>query len=190
VPLLGPGDPLPARPRRALVAGAPGSGKTTIGRLLASTLGVPHIEIDALFHGPGWVPRPQFESDVRAFAATEGWVTEWLYAAVRELLVDQADLMVWLDLPRWTVMRQVIARTISRRRRREILWNGNIEPPLHTFFTDRDHIVRWAWRTYPHTRLRVGAVMRRRPELVVVRLRSREHCDAWLARVLSAVAGL
>lgn len=31
--------------------------------------------------------------------------------------------------------------------RREELWNGNVEAPLRTFFTDRGHIVRWAIRT-------------------------------------------
>ncbi len=54
VPLLGPTDPLPHRPRRIVVAGTSGSGKTTLARRVGPVLDVPHVEIDALFHGPGW----------------------------------------------------------------------------------------------------------------------------------------
>lgn len=60
-----------------------------------------------------------------------GRVTEWQYGVVRDQLADRADLVVWLDLPRRSVMRQVVTRTVRRRFRREVLWNGNIEPPLH-----------------------------------------------------------
>jgi len=55
---------------------------------------------------------------------------------------------VWLDLPRTKVMRQVVARTIRLRLRRQVLWNGNVEPPLRTIFTNAEHIVRWAWTTH------------------------------------------
>jgi hypothetical protein len=30
-------------------------------------LDIPHIEIDALFHGRGWTPRDSFESEVHQF---------------------------------------------------------------------------------------------------------------------------
>jgi broad-specificity NMP kinase len=76
-------DPLPHRPRRILVTGCSGSGKTTLAAALATRLGVPHHELDALSHGPGWVPRPTFVADVIALAATESWVVEWQYTQLR-----------------------------------------------------------------------------------------------------------
>jgi adenylate kinase family enzyme len=72
VPLLGPGDPLPRRPSRVLVAGTSGAGKTTLAARIGALLRLPHVEIDALFHGPGWRPRPTFEADVRRFADRGG----------------------------------------------------------------------------------------------------------------------
>jgi adenylate kinase family enzyme len=185
VPLLGFGDPLPRRPARVLVAGTSGAGKTTLAARIGEVLAVPHVEIDALFHGAGWVPRPSFEDDVRRFAATPGWVTEWQYPAVRPLLADRADLLVWLDVPRPRVMRQVVARTLRRRLRRERLWNGNVEPPLRTVLTDPEHIVRWAWTTHPHTAERVAALRLQRPELPVVRLTDRREIDRWLTGPLA-----
>lgn len=73
-------------------------------------------------------------------------MTEWSYTSVLgRMLTDRADLMVWLDLPRWQVTLQVLRRTLKRRLPRpQQLWNGNVEPPLHTFFTDPEHVARYA----------------------------------------------
>lgn len=180
MPLLGPLDAVPCCPRRVLVAGTSGSGKTSLAARIAACLRVPHVEIDSLYHGPGWTPRPSFVADVHRFSAGPRWVTEWQYGAVRAHLADRADLLVWLDLPRARVMRQVLWRTVNRRLRRQRLWNGNVEPPLWTVFTDRQHIVRWAWSTHHQTAARVNDLLARRPDLPVVRLRSHTDARRWL----------
>ena len=181
-------DPLPVRPRRILVTGTSGAGKTTLAGALAQRLGVPHTDIDGLYHGPGWVPRPEFSDDVAALAAREEWVTEWQYSVVRPLLLGRADLLVWLDLTRATVMRQIVPRTLCRRLRRVELWNGNVEPPLWTLLTDPDHILRWAWRTHPKTTARVHQVLASTDPPLVVRLRNRDEVTAdvlaWLRHAL------
>lgn len=188
MPLLGPADPLPVRPARILVAGTSGAGKTSTARRIAERLGVPHVEIDALYHGPGWTPRPTFEADVHRFVAQPAWVTEWQYGSVRAVLAERADLLVWLDLPRARVMRQVVVRTIVRRRRRQELWNGNVEPPLWTILTDPEHIVRWAWTTHRQTAARVAGVLGQRPQAIVVRLRSWTEIQHWIDGPLRAAA--
>lgn len=181
MPLLAAGDPLPCRPSRILLAGTSGSGKTTVAGRVAAILGIAHVELDSLHHGPQWTPRAEFLADVDTFSSGPAWVTEWQYAQARPLLADRADLVVWLDLPRRTVMRQVVARTLARTIRRQELWNGNTEPPLRTIFRDPDHIVRWAWRTNHYTPPRIRDLLASRPALPVVRLRSRRDVDRWLA---------
>lgn len=188
MPLLGPHDALSSTPRRVLVAGASGSGKTTLAARIGALLDLPHTEIDALHHGPGWVKRESFEEDVERFTAEPRWVTEWQYSSVRPLLVDRAELMVWLDLPRRTVMRQVVRRTLRRRVRREELWNGNVEPPLWTIVHDDEHIIRWAWSTYPLYAERMARIQAERPEFPIVRLRSHREAFAWLGGVTPASA--
>jgi len=42
--------------RRVSVVGNSGSGKSTLARELAASLGVPHLELDGVFHQPGWQP--------------------------------------------------------------------------------------------------------------------------------------
>ena len=149
---------------------------------------LPRVEIDALFHGPDWMPRPTFVDDVRRFVATPEWVTEWQYGPVLPLLAARADLLVWLDLPRFRVTAQVVRRTLRRRLRRQRLWNGNVEPPLRTFLTDPEHIVRWAWSTHPRTSERVAALRALRPELVAVRLPGRRAVGQWVDGPLARAA--
>lgn len=181
-------DALPARPTRVLVAGGAGSGKTTLAARVSPVLRAPHIEIDGLFHGPGWTERATFEADVLRVITQPSWVIEWQYAQVRGMLARHADLLVWLDLPRHVVMRQVVHRTVRRRLRREVLWNGNVEPPLWTFFTDPEHIVRWAWSTHHRTAVRVSELVHMRPDLPLVRLRSRADIHRWLTGPLAQAA--
>lgn len=184
MPLLSWSDPLPHQPMRVLVAGPAGAGKTTMCAMAAQAWGLLQVELDALHHGPGWEPRTEFEADVHAFVSQPRWVTEWQYTSrLGSLLIDHADLLVWLDHPRSLVMRQVIVRTLMRRLRDEELWNGNKEPPLRTVFTDRDHIVRWAWQTYDRPGQKVREVLGGR-DMPVVRLRGRRQLRAWARRNL------
>jgi adenylate kinase family enzyme len=165
-----------------VVAGVSGSGKTTLAATLAQVIGGPHTEIDALFHGPGWTPRPEFLDDVQTLVAAETWTTEWQYDSARPILAEHADLLVWLDLPfvRVTVPR-LIRRTLSRRWRREVLWNGNVEPPLRTIFTDPNHVIRWGIQTRRKFTDLVPHLEYEYPQLAVVRLRSQVEVDRWIA---------
>jgi adenylate kinase family enzyme len=116
--------------QRVSVVGNSGSGKTTIAAELARLIGAPHLELDSVFHQPGWVPlpEPEFRTRVTELIAAPRWVVDGNYSAVRDLVWSRADTVVWLDLPRWQVMRQVVGRTVRRAARRAELWNGNVEP--------------------------------------------------------------
>jgi adenylate kinase family enzyme len=166
--------------QRILVAGVSGAGKSTLARRISERTGIPYTEIDALRHGPGWVPRETFERDVEIFTRADRWITEWQYRELRPLLAERADTLVWLDLATVLTMTRVIRRTIQRRVRREQLWNGNFEGPLLRFFTERDHIIRWAWRTRNSWRGHVAEAAAAHPELRIVRLRSRSDVTRWL----------
>ena len=186
--MLSQSDPLPLRPQRIVVAGVSGVGKSTLALRIADVLGLPYTEIDALFHGPEWVPRPTFLAEVTELAAAPAWVTEWQYAPAREVLAARADLMVWLDLGTGTTMRRVILRTAGRRARRTELWNGNVEGSLWASFTSTDGIVRWAFATRHAYRRRVPDLVARRPDLDVVQLRTQRDVDEWLEGPLAAAA--
>jgi len=58
--------------RRIVVYGPAGSGKTYIAGKIAGSIGVPHIELDALFWLPEWEEKSleQFRDDVSCAMAT------------------------------------------------------------------------------------------------------------------------
>ena len=163
------------------MVGTSGSGKSTVGRAAAERLGVPFLELDSLRHQAGWVELPddEFRARTAAFidSATEGWVVDGNYGAVRPIVRARATHIVWLDLPRCRVMAQIIPRTIGRNVLRRELWNGNRERWRNMLTLDpNESIILWAWTTYGRRRREYAEQLDER----WVRLRSRREVRAWL----------
>ncbi|GHF40898.1 adenylate kinase family enzyme [Amycolatopsis bartoniae] len=191
--VLGPHDPLEVpRLSRIAVAGPPGAGKSTLARRLCERLGVPFVPFESFYHAPGWTVRPTWREDVLRFTERPVWAIEWQGEDVREQLAARAQVLVWLDHPRALVLTRVVVRTVQRRfGRGSPIAGGNVEPPLHTFFTDPQHIVRDSWRRQPLMRDRVRRLITedRHPGLVVVRLRGRGQVRVWLRGPLAESLG-
>ncbi len=142
---------LPDDARRVVVRGTTGSGKTTLAKAIARAYGLVHVELDALFHQPGWTTLPEDEFVARVRAATDSprWVACGNYAVVEPLLLDRADTAVLYDFPRALVMRRLVWRTLRRAVRREELWNGNREPWRNFVSTDPDRsVIAWGYTTH------------------------------------------
>lgn len=168
------------------MVGTSGAGKSTAGRQLALDLGVRFIELDSIYHQPGWVPLApeEFRRQVAAAVAGDGWVIDGNYSAVRPLVWERADTVVWLDLPRRTVMRQIIWRTLRRVAFRAELWNGNRERWANLFtWEPEDSVISWAWHRHPVYRERYAAAAAdpAHSHLCFVRLRNRTEIRRFLA---------
>ena len=144
------------------MVGTSGSGKSTLGAALARVLSVDYLELDSVNHQADWVPLPteEFRRRVAAVAAGEGWVIDGGYSKVRDIVWARADTVVWLDLPKRTVMRRIIWRSIRRAAGRVELWNGNRERWHNLFSLDKEEsVIAWAWQTYDERRKRYLAAM-------------------------------
>lgn len=144
---------------RLVVVGTSGSGKTTMARALSRALGAPHIEMDAINWQAGWrdiaIQDPEvFFRRVADAAAGEAWVIDGNYTKVRAALWPRATAFVWMDPERRVVMRQVIWRSFSRALTKTELWPGTGNKELFRKWLDRDHPIRWAWRTWAMNRAR------------------------------------
>lgn len=177
-------DPLPFIPERVLVAGVSGSGKTTLSGRIGALWGLRHIEIDGLFHGANWTPRPEFLDDVRAFAAEDRWVTEWQYTSkgTDAILAPRAQLALWLDYPYRVVRGRLMRRTLARGILRRELWNGNREKgPWNLLNRDpEENILAWQRATLHKWHERFPEMQERFPHLTVVRLRHPRETERWL----------
>jgi adenylate kinase family enzyme len=176
--------------RRVSVVGNSGSGKSVLAAAIAGRLGgVPHLELDAVKHQPNWTERPpdQMRAIVAERAAADRWVIDGNYAAVvQDLVWARADTVVWLDLPRRVVMRQIVGRTLRRVIRREELWNGNRERWRNLLTLDpEESVIVWAWVSHDRYRARYEAAMREEAwaHLRFVRLRSRQEVRAFLGSI-------
>lgn len=171
--------------RRVSVVGTSGCGKSTVARKLAAILDVPHLELDGINHQTNWepLPREEFQRVVGAKAAADGWVIDGNYGSVRPLVWARADTVVWLDLPRPIVMRQVIWRTVRRVAGRKELWNGNREHWRNFLsWNPEESVISWAWHTYAENRAKYSeaAADPANAHLRFVRLTSRREVDRFL----------
>ena len=148
--------------QRISVVGNSGSGKTTAARKLSALLEIPHVELDAIFHQPGWqeLPTAAFRDRVARVAQDPAWVIDGNYTAVRDLVWSRADTVIWLDAPRRRVMWRVTRRTFARLVLRRELWNGNREPLSNLWSLDPQRsIIAWAWTQHDSYRQRYGDAM-------------------------------
>src|SRR5262245_12897867 len=169
------------RVQRISVVGNSGSGKTTIARAIAAALGIPHLELDAIFHQPGWQPlaTDEFRRIVGEFTAGPSWVVDGNYSKVQDIIWDRADTVVWVDLPRHRVMRQLVARTLRRMATRAELWNGNRETWSNLFRLDPEQsILAWAWTSHHGYRARYLAAQADPANAQLTFVRVRTPADA------------
>jgi hypothetical protein len=165
--------------RVAVIATASGCGKTTVGRRLATMLGVPFVELDAIHHRAGWneLPAGELRAAVAPIAAQDAWVIDGSYRGkIGDLVLERADTVVWLDLPRRVWLPRLVRRTLRRVVTREELWNGNRETLRGVF--SRDGLVPYALRTAPSRRRRYPVELAR---FHVVRLRTSAEVRRFLA---------
>jgi adenylate kinase family enzyme len=161
-------------------------GKTTVSRRLAAILGVPHIELDALHHDPGWseASAEEFQARVRAAvdAAPEGWVADGNYRSkLGSFVLERADTVVHLEPPLLRTFGRALRRTITRTVTREDLWNGNREQIR--FMLTRYWIPWWVLRTHRHYGREIPKRAAARPHLDLVTLRSDDEIERWFQSI-------
>ncbi len=164
----------------AVISSASGSGKTTVGRQLASILDVQFVELDALVHGPNWTETS--DEELRALLepilADDGWVIDGNYSSkLGDLVLERAETVVWLDLPVHVWLPRLTRRTVARVLRREELWNGNRES-LRAAVWGRDALIPFALRMHRQRRRTYPARLAPFP---TVRLRTTVDVELFLS---------
>ncbi len=168
-------------PQRWWFLGSSGSGKTTYAAAVAAALDVPHIELDSLFHQPGWTPLPTdvFRARVEEATSGSGWTIDGNYSQLRDLLFLRSDVIVAFDLPRSQVMRQLIPRTLQRGITGSELWNGNREQLRNVVRWDPEHsVIRWSWTRHRMMAERIDWYERIAAQRGTSFVRIRSHDDA------------
>ncbi len=167
-------------PRRILVIGAGGSGKTTLSKEIGARTGLPVIHLDRLFWHPGWVPTPDAEWDaiIDELIRREKWIMDGNYGRTMAPRLSAADTVIFLDVhPLVSLWRIAKRRWTNRGRVREDVAPGCPEQMNWEF-------VHWVL-TF-RTRRRPGILRQlatARPDQRVVILRHPRDVTAFLATV-------
>ena len=171
---------------RVIVIGTSCVGKTTFAQALARVLNFPHIELDALYWLPNWVPRPpdEFCALTAQALAQDYWVTDGNYVAVRDLIWSRATTVIWLNYIFPLVLWRAITRTFRRVLTREELYSGNRESLCMALFS-RESILWWVLTTFHRRRRQYRVLFNRRPfpQLVYVEFRNPSESQNFLARL-------
>ena len=173
--------------QKIAVVGCSGSGKTFVAMRLAKRWGLDHIEMDGMAFEPVWDLRPveAFQADLgeRFETATSGWVTDGNWSSLGGIQLLLAEKIIWLDLPRLTVMRQLVPRTLRRVLTRKKLWGENREPFSNLYsLKPEKNVILWSWQEFHSIRARYEGCLADGSwsHAEVLRLRSRNEIEALL----------
>ena len=180
-----------AIPKRIVVIGTSGAGKTTLANKLARLLDIRHIELDAYRHGPNWSETPDdvFRQNISNAIKGQTWVVDGNYSIARDIIWGRATMILWLDYPFGITFCRLFRRTIRRYVRRTELWNGNREELKGVLFT-KDSLFVWAFKTHWRRRksLPHAFSLPEYSHLNVIRLRSPRATDIWIESVSYALS--
>ncbi|MBJ7554486.1 shikimate kinase [Marinomonas spartinae] len=148
--------------KRINIVGTSGSGKSTVGRMLATKLGYPYLEMDAMFWKPDW----QESTDEEFFAKLEHqllqekWVLDGNYHRTAPIKWVNVDTVLWVDYSFTRTLYQAVKRAFLRSLSKQELWDktGNVETFSKVFFS-KDSIILWTLKTYKKNRIRYAEMI-------------------------------
>jgi adenylate kinase family enzyme len=96
--------------KKIAIIGPVASGKTTLGGVVASELGLPFVELGNLLQRSG-APTDAWADIQDAVVELNRWVISGEYLDIAEPRLLAADTVIWLDLPRWVCVCRALRQT-------------------------------------------------------------------------------
>lgn len=137
--------------KRVVVIGSGGSGKSTFSRELGRATGLPVIHLDREFWRPGWeeTPRDEWNARVAELLAGESWIMDGNFGGTREMRMQAADTIIFLDLPRRVCLYRILKRTVK--------YYGRSRPDMTEGCNEKLDIkfIGWVWNYKNRSRKRL-----------------------------------
>lgn len=100
---------------RIAIIGCGGSGKTTLGRRLATALEVPLTHLDVLYYDDEWntLPKDKFAAVQEELVAQERWIIDGNFASTLPIRLQRATTVIFLDIHPLTCLAGIARRRIK-----------------------------------------------------------------------------
>ena len=101
---------------RILLVGCSGSGKSTLARELAEKLDLPLLHLDRIWHTTDYSDSAQksfAQTQIDFVNAHKGFIIDGNYSGTMAVRVPTANLIIWLQVPRFVSMYRVITRSLK-----------------------------------------------------------------------------
>ena len=148
---------------KIIIIGSSGAGKTTLAKKLSATLGIPHTELDSIFHLKDWQPLDTnvFKGRVEKTTNQPNWVIcgNYFNKLGGEGYLSKADTVIWCDYSFPLVFFRLLRRTLKRTLTRQELWNENKEGFIVNFFS-KESVLLWMMRQWKEQNRRYGKIFK------------------------------
>ncbi len=163
--------------RRVVVVGSGGSGKSTFSTELGRIAGLPVIHLDREFWRPGWeeTPKDEWDSRVTELLAGESWIMDGNFGGTREMRMQAADTIIFLDLPLRVCLYRILKRTLK--------YYGKSRPDMTDGCNERLDLefIGWVWNYKHRSRKRLMAELESVGEKRVIILRNQRQVSEFLS---------
>lgn len=167
--------------QRVAIIGSCGAGKSTLAQQLGRRFGLNVIHLDQVYWQPGWIePDPQtWRQQVKTLVAEPTWIMDGNYSGTFDLRLPIADLIIFLDFPRWRCLGRVLKRIWKYR--------GQTRPDMAPHCPERLNwqFLRYVWCFPAHNRPKIVHALAPLPSQTVVILRHPSAVQQYLSQFQS-----
>jgi adenylate kinase family enzyme len=171
--------------KKIVVYGNSGSGKTTLARLLSKKFNLPLYHLDQYHWKPNWerVSDAEFFAKHKQLCNEPAWIMEGIYTRILPERIAHADMVIFLDMPRYLCMWRVLKRSVLNHGKQ---LPGDPEGCTQNVFRSKFlEFITWVWNFNKRNRAAVLEMLQS-PEFKnkqIYILRSPQEMDAFIEQL-------